>query len=218
MLLLQVYRRVVWGESLLPGTSQRLGAANVHYHSTSLGSTVCPDLIPTLSFPVTHQRSSGIIRHYCVQFSHCLMDFGYASLGEVKCSRSRTGGVISKYVTSLVSPTGLKKIHGTWNMSWAVFLIWFFCWAGRGFYRRGLLRPTSLFRRDGGQQTVERDDEKADVVQYEKQPQGLGRRKMSLSALRDDCSVDVRKQISMLLQNRLLILFGKQSCVIDQAV
>lgn len=39
------------------------------------------------------------------------MDFGYASLGEVKCSRSRTGGVISKYVTSLVSPTGLKKIH-----------------------------------------------------------------------------------------------------------
>lgn len=65
---------------------------------------------------------------------------------------------------------------------------------------------------------MERDDEKADVVQYEKQPQGLGRRKMSLSALRDDCSVDVRKQISMLLQNRLLILFGKQSCVIDQAI
>lgn len=47
------------------------------------------------------------------------MDFGYSSLGEVKCSRSRTGGVISKYVTSLVSPTGLKKIHG----SWAVFLV-----------------------------------------------------------------------------------------------
>lgn len=49
------------------------------------------------------------------------MDFGYSSLGEVKCSRSRTGGVISKYVTSLVSPTGLKKIHG----SWAVFLVFF---------------------------------------------------------------------------------------------
>lgn len=163
---------MVWGESLLPGTSQRLGAANVRYHSTSLGSTVCPDLIPTLSFPVTHQRSSGIIRHYCVQFSHCLMDFGYASLGEVKCSRSCTGGVISKYVTSLVSPTGLKKVHATWNMSRAVF-----SWAGRGFYRRGLLRLTSLFRRDWGQQTVERDDEKADVVQYEKQPQGMGREK-----------------------------------------
>lgn len=30
-----------------------------------------------------------------------------------------------KYVTSLVSPTGLKKIHATWNMSWAVFLVFF---------------------------------------------------------------------------------------------